>query len=183
MRRRGAVLLALSILAPGLVGCDAAGPTPTPSPSATPLSGIRGRVLIGPTCPVEGPGGAAEPDAEPDPAEASGVPGNGSFDRNATPEPAVSPDPDATPDPESTPVASSCVQPYVAKLVITDPDGVATARLSSGPDGSFEVTLPAGDYTVIPESGDPFPAAQPIDVTVVLGQYAEVQLNFDTGIR
>jgi hypothetical protein len=78
---------------------------------------------------------------------------------------------------------SPCVKPYPAVLVVTDSDGREVARTKAADDGTFSIALPPGDYVILPQSGDPFPTAQPMDVTVVPGQFAEVQINYDTGIR
>jgi hypothetical protein len=43
--------------------------------------------------------------------------------------------------------------------------------------------VPPGDYVVTPATNDSYPFAQPVSVTVVPGQYATVQINYDTGIR
>lgn len=126
----GAVLLAL-------VGCGelTLGPGDTPSEP----SGIRGTVVLGPTCPLEASPGANDP-----------VP---------------------------------CLTPYSAQLVILNAENAAVARVASGADGHFEITLPPGDYVIAPESGDPYPIAQPLPVTVAAGQYVEIEVNYDTGIR
>ncbi|MEX2548197.1 MAG: hypothetical protein WD830_10475 [Chloroflexota bacterium] len=130
-------LVCLAVVAAVLVGCSEIGiPIDTP----TPLSGIRGVVLLGPTCPVGGEPGGNEP-----------VP---------------------------------CVTPYAANLVILDSESAVVARVSSGADGAFQVNLPAGEYVVTPATGaDTYPIAQPVSVVVSTGQYAEVEINYDTGIR
>jgi hypothetical protein len=117
----------------------ACGPAETGATS-TPLapSGIRGTVLLGPTCP-------------------------GPADSEATQEP--------------------CVTPYAAQLAILDADGKVVARVTSGADGTFAVDLPAGDYTVAPQNGDPVPSAPSQPVTVEPGKYTEIQINYDTGVR
>jgi hypothetical protein len=126
---RPAVLL-LALLA---LGCATAGPSPTPSPPVD--SGIAGRVLLGPTCPVEQVG------------------------------------------------QPPCVTPYAALLVVTDSEDREVARVTAAADGTFRIPLAPGDYVVVPQPGDPFPHAQPLDVTVVPGSFAEVEINYDTGIR
>jgi hypothetical protein len=57
------------------------------------------------------------------------------------------------------------------------------ATVMSGTDGRFEVVLPPGHYLVVPQSGDPLPLAEPISVTVEVGQFVEVQINYDSGIQ
>ena len=59
--------------------------------------------------------------------------------------------------------ASPCIEPYSAELVILDAKDDVVARVTSGTDGRFEVTLPPGIYTiqpVPPANGDLFPAGQ-----------------------
>jgi len=76
-----------------------------------------------------------------------------------------------------------CLTPYAAQLVVLDSDNVVVARVSSGIDGNFRVDVPPGEYVVAPQGGDPFPIAQPVNVLVTVGEYVEIQLNYDTGIR
>lgn len=120
-----------------LAGCSEIGiPIETP----TPASGIRGTVLLAPTCP-----GGQDP---------------GAYD----------------------PVL--CVTPYAASLVVLDAESARVASITSGPDGKFQVDLPPGEYVVTPATGaDTYPIAQPVSVVVSTGQYADVQINYDTGIR
>ncbi len=73
--------------------------------------------------------------------------------------------------------------PYAATLVVTDAEGREVARVVASGDGRFEVPLPAGDYVVVPQAGDPLPVAVPLDVRVLPGRFAEVEVNYDSGIR
>lgn len=129
--------LLLSGLLLVVIGCSEIGiPIDTP----TPPSGIRGIVLLGPTCPVSQDPGANDP-----------VP---------------------------------CVTPYAASLVVLDSESAVVGRVTSGNDGTFQVDLPPGEYVVAPSTGaDTYPIAQPVSVTVSTGQYADVEINYDTGIR
>ena len=128
-------LLVLVLVA--LVGCSEIGINLDTPP---PPSGIRGLVLLGPTCPVES-----------SPGDSGAVP---------------------------------CVTPYAAELVVLDSENVKVASVTSATDGRFSVDVPPGDYIVAPETGtDSYPIANPVSVTVVAGQYAEIQINYDTGIR
>jgi len=133
---RRSTLVIFAMLALVVLGCSEIGiPIETP----TLPSGIRGTVVLGPTCP-----GGQEPGDNP-------------------------------------PVA--CLTPYAASLVVTDSESAVVARLASGADGKFQVDLPPGEYVVTPASGaDTYPIAQPVSVTVSSG-YADVEINYDTGIR
>jgi hypothetical protein len=138
VRLRAVALAALlgAVLAVLAVAC---GPeeriSPTPSLAAID-SGVRGIVLLGPTCPAQ-------------PVD-----------------------------------ASPCVTPYAARLVIVDDKGDPVATVMSGSDGRFEVRLAPGDYTIQPENGvDGVPSSSPQNVTVIPGDFVEVEIDFDTGLR
>ena len=73
--------------------------------------------------------------------------------------------------------------PHSASIEIRVQGGGVVTRVRSGSDGRFRVGLRPGRYTLRPESGDPFPSAQPQDVEVLAGEYADVTIHFDTGIR
>jgi len=133
--RRLTLLVLVAFLVAGCGGLVGDGATPSPAGA----SGIRGTVILGPTCPVESEPGAHEP-----------VP---------------------------------CLTPYSAQLVIVNEQGEVAARVTSAEDGSFQVDLAPGDYIVTPQSGDPFPVAQPVPVSVPPDAYVEIQVNYDTGIR
>jgi hypothetical protein len=136
VKRRLAAVLLVACLAVVPAGCDAVlGPADSPGPTAI-HSGVRGIVLISPTCPVV------------------------------------------------TSSASPCIKPYVARLVITDTNGAIITTVTSGADGHFEVPLAPGDYTIQPvPGGDPLPNAQAVFVSVVDDSYADVEVDYDTGIR
>jgi hypothetical protein len=75
------------------------------------------------------------------------------------------------------------VTPYAAVLVVTDSEDREVARTSAAADGTFRIALPPGDYVVVPQPGNPFPQARPLDVSVVPGSFVDVEVNYDTGIR
>jgi hypothetical protein len=131
-RRLGAVLLVL-LIASSLGGC---GDEPAPGEGS---SGITGRALLGPTCPVE---------------------------REDTP----------CPD-----------RPYGgARLRITERGtGDVAATFTADDQGRFRVPLAPGEYVVDaePTEGRPLPFAKPVDVTVRPGEYTDVTVAFDSGIR
>ena len=76
-------------------------------------------------------------------------------------------------------------QPFTATLLIRDSQGRELCTVSSGDDGRFQVDLPPGSYEVVPVAGSasglPFAATQ--WVTVVPGQYTELTIAYDSGIR
>jgi len=59
------------------------------------------------------------------------------------------------------------------------------AKFESDKKGNFEVLLPAGDYTIIPDKSTPIPVpqSQAKSVTVPADGFIEVTLRFDTGMR
>lgn len=74
-------------------------------------------------------------------------------------------------------------QPHQAWIQILDGDGRRVARIRTDQEGRFRVGLVPGSYTLVPESGDPFPVASPQDVVVTAGVFTDVVVHFDTGIR
>ncbi len=74
-------------------------------------------------------------------------------------------------------------RPHHAWIQVMDSDGRRVARIRTDEEGRFRVGLVAGRYTLVPESGDPFPVASAQDVVVIAGSYTEVTVLFDTGIR
>ena len=87
---------------------------------------------------------------------------------------------------QSPTTASPCVAPYSARLIVLDDNGSVVGETTSAADGSFQITLPPGVYTIQPAppaNGDPFPAGQTMSVVVGDDQYTEVGVDYDTGIR
>jgi hypothetical protein len=75
-------------------------------------------------------------------------------------------------------------RPISATVVVQDGMGREVARFTSETDGSFRVPLAPGTYRLGQPAGTQrLPALKPVPVTVVVGQYALVDLTFDTGIR
>jgi hypothetical protein len=85
----------------------------------------------------------------------------------------VPPDPDCAP----RPVAG-------AVLVIRDGAGSEVARTTTEADGSFFVEVAAGDFVIEPQPVEGLMGtAAALEVTVVVAIAAQVQLDYDTGIR
>ena len=125
--RRLLVVIALS-------ACACGGGSPTPVDSG---SGVAGRAVAGPVCPVERPG-----------------------------DPACAP----------RPVAGALV-------IVRGADGSEVATARTADDGSYEILVPRGRYTV---EGAPVEGLMrnPTAVDVEVGDGVEtVDLQYDTGIR
>jgi hypothetical protein len=75
-------------------------------------------------------------------------------------------------------------QPFAATLIIRDSQGRELCAVSSGEDGHFLVGLLPGSYEVIPLTGPGrLPAAASQWVTVAPGQFTDVTVSYDSGIR
>ena len=81
-------------------------------------------------------------------------------------------------------VANPCPDlPHQASIDVLDGDLEFVVRIQSDENGEFRVGLVPGHYVLSPEQGNPFPTAGPQDVVVREGEYTDVVVNFDTGIR
>lgn len=79
-----------------------------------------------------------------------------------------------------------CVEPYEADLRIECRDGSDIVTIRSDASGEFQVKLPPGEYRIVPlqpDSDSPFPVASLVDVVVPDDGFADVQIDYDTGIR
>ena len=74
--------------------------------------------------------------------------------------------------------------PLRASFTVYGPDK-KTARFESDDRGSFEVSLPPGDYTIVPDKNTPIPNAsrQRMQVTVPEDGFAVVTIRLDTGMK
>lgn len=75
-------------------------------------------------------------------------------------------------------------QPFQASLQISK-DGSRLARLSSDAEGHFRVALAPGSYVIAPESGgvSARPLERELSVTVRAGEFTQVTVLYDSGIR
>lgn len=101
-------------------------------------SGIRGAVLLAPTCPVE-----------------------------------------------TSPVTAQCApRPYAATVTVRRSGSASVfAEVSTSPDGSFEFSLPPGEYTIEAKGGKLLPRCVVTPFTVGPSSYVSTTLTCDTGIR
>lgn len=101
-------------------------------------SGVRGAVVVGPTCPVE----------------------------------RIPPDPACAPKPYATTITAE-------RTGATS----AFATTQSDATGTFQLSLPPGDYTISAQGGQTLPRCAPQNVTVGPSGYVTITLTCDTGIR
>ena len=77
--------------------------------------------------------------------------------------------------------------PYETTLAImTAGEGREVTRLKTGSDGRFRVALPPGEYEIVPVTDKParfLPRASPQQVKVLPGQFTQVTIDFDSGMR
>ena len=76
-------------------------------------------------------------------------------------------------------------KPHQATIVVQDEGGREVARVQSGEDGRFRLALAPGTYTLAPQSSNPggLPYAPEQQVDVRAGEYTQVSIQFDSGIR
>jgi hypothetical protein len=68
-------------------------------------------------------------------------------------------------------------------FVITDSTGAEAARAITNAEGQAVIDLPPGEYTITPKIEGRFPSGAPVNATVATGQYVDVALELDSGIR
>jgi hypothetical protein len=76
-----------------------------------------------------------------------------------------------------------CTQPYEGLFVVTDPAGGEVARVTTDQNGQALIDLPPGEYMVTPKIEGRLPLGAPVSATVIDGQYVEVNIELDSGIR
>lgn len=76
-----------------------------------------------------------------------------------------------------------CTQPYQGQFVVTGGNGAEVARVTTDENGQALIDLPPGEYTVTPQIEGRFPSGAPVSATVGAGQYVEVNVELDSGIR
>ena len=86
--------------------------------------------------------------------------------------------------PGPTRVGQSDEAPFRATFIVLVAE-CQVARFESDKKGKFEVLLPAGNYTIVPDKSTPIPAPQSQTKTVTVPEdgFAVVTLRFDTGMR
>jgi hypothetical protein len=74
-------------------------------------------------------------------------------------------------------------QPYRATLTVNTPNGVQIAQIKTDEQGRFKLTLVPGEYILHPESPNGIPSAADQPVVVSSGQYTQLTIHYDSGIR
>ena len=88
--------------------------------------------------------------------------------------------------PVATAGTGSDSKPYAAKLLITPQGGLhlkRPTRVESGSDGSFRVNLVPGVYVIEADGAQSPPTLAPVTVKVAADRFADVKVDFDSGIR
>lgn len=81
-------------------------------------------------------------------------------------------------------VGSECPdKPYQATLTLFNPQGEEVLKIQTDAEGKFRIPLPSGKYVLHPESEGRYPMATDQEFTVSAGQYTQVIVTYDSGIR
>ncbi|MCP9485468.1 MAG: carboxypeptidase-like regulatory domain-containing protein [Gaiellaceae bacterium MAG52_C11] len=80
-------------------------------------------------------------------------------------------------------IGTPCEEPAARELLSVTRGGRIVARIRTGSDGRFRVSLAPGRYTVATTASGFGRSASPVFVLVRSGRYARVTLRIDTGIR
>jgi hypothetical protein len=76
-------------------------------------------------------------------------------------------------------------RPFAGEVSVRDQSGSQVADVHADSGGHFRVAVAPGTYELVPVSPRPGvpPFGRPQTVTVVSGQYAQVTIEYDSGIR
>ena len=74
-------------------------------------------------------------------------------------------------------------QPFQANITILDEKDNLITQFQTDSVGYFKLSLNPGTYIIHPESGKPLPTAADQTVVVVGGQFTQVTIPYDTGMR
>jgi hypothetical protein len=80
--------------------------------------------------------------------------------------------------------ATNCQdRPYQATMTVLDANNNQINQFQTDINGYFKISLAPGTYILHPESGKPFPHAAEQSVEVANGQFTQVTVLYDTGMR
>ncbi len=74
-------------------------------------------------------------------------------------------------------------KPYQASFTVLTSKGKEVTRFQSDANGIFEIALSPGDYILRPESPNVMPYAAEQPFTVLAGQFTQLIVSYDSGIR
>ena len=74
-------------------------------------------------------------------------------------------------------------QPLEVSFTVLGPGNQPVTQFQTDAQGKSRVSLPPGSYTLHPEVSGPYPRASDQPVTVSAGQYTQVTVQFDSGMR
>jgi hypothetical protein len=74
-------------------------------------------------------------------------------------------------------------RPFQATITVLDHNRNQVTQVQSDAQGKFRVAVPPGDYVLVPEQPDRVTRADEQTVTVVSGQFTQVTITYDSGIR
>ena len=74
-------------------------------------------------------------------------------------------------------------QPFQATLTVTDRNGVQITQFQTDNQGRFQVLLLPGEYILHPESPNGIPFAGDQSFVVETGQYTQITVHYDSGMR
>jgi major membrane immunogen (membrane-anchored lipoprotein) len=81
-------------------------------------------------------------------------------------------------------VGSNCEdQPFQAVITVNSPKGERIVQIQTNKEGRFKIPLAPGEYILHPESPSVMPFAGEQTVTVEIGKFTQVVVNYDSGIR
>lgn len=74
-------------------------------------------------------------------------------------------------------------QPYQATLTVFSPNGLQIVQFQTDEQGRFQASLVPGEYILHPESPNGLPFAGDQTFMVQTGQYTQITVHYDSGIR
>ena len=74
-------------------------------------------------------------------------------------------------------------KPYQASFTVLTSKGKEITRFQSDSNGLFEIAISPGDYILRPESPNVLPYAAEQTFSVVAGQFTQLTVTYDSGIR
>jgi hypothetical protein len=74
-------------------------------------------------------------------------------------------------------------QPYQATLTVNSPEGRKIVQVQTDEQGRFKIPLAPGEYILHPESPNVMPYANEQAIIVEAGQFTQIVINYDSGIR